>query len=54
MTKGVVVLAQNNENDDYVKQACLLAMSLSITNSNTLISIVTDDEVPSKDRKSVV
>lgn len=51
MTKGVVVLAQNNENNDYVKQACLLAMSLSITNSNTPISIVTDDKVPSKYKK---
>ena len=45
MTKGIVVLAQNNETDDYVEQACLLAMSLQIHN-DIRISLITDDNVP--------
>ena len=45
MTKGIIVLAQNNKTDNYVEQACLLAMSLQIHN-NTPISIVTNDVVP--------
>ena len=45
MTKGIVVLAQNNETDDYVLQACLLAMSLQIHN-DVRISLITDDKVP--------
>ena len=47
MTKGIVVLAQNNETDNYVEQAALLAMSLH-TYNNTPISLVTDDEVPNE------
>lgn len=45
MSKGIVVLAQNNENDNYVEQACVLAMSLKV-NNQTPISIITDDLVP--------
>jgi len=45
MTRGVVVLAQNNENDDYVLQAALLAMSLR-THNTTPISLITNDKVP--------
>ena len=45
MTKGIVVLAQNNETDNYIEQAALLAMSL-LTYNNTNISLITDDEVP--------
>jgi hypothetical protein len=45
MTKGIVVLAQNNETDDYVEQACLLAMSLQIHN-DVRISLITNDQVP--------
>lgn len=44
MTKGIVVLAQNNTTDNYVEQACLLAMSLKLHNS-VPISIVTNDIV---------
>jgi hypothetical protein len=44
MTKGIVVLAQNNETDDYVEQAALLAMSLQIHN-DVRISLITDDKV---------
>lgn len=45
MSRGIVVLAQNGK-DDYVMQACILAMSLQIHNKTTKISIITDDEVP--------
>ena len=48
MSKGIVVLAQNNNTDNYVDQACLLAMSLKVHNSNTPISIITNDKVPSE------
>ena len=45
MSKGIVVLAQNNTTDNYVEQACALAMSLQVHN-NVPISIVTNDNVP--------
>ena len=45
MTKGIIVLAQNNETDNYVEQAALLAMSLH-TYNNAKISLITNDEVP--------
>lgn len=45
MSKGIVVLAQNNETDNYVEQACVLAMTLKV-NNDIPISIITDDEVP--------
>lgn len=43
---GILVLAQNTSNVDYVLQACLLAMSIRVTNALLPISIVTDDPVP--------
>jgi hypothetical protein len=45
MTKGIVLLAQNNETDNYILQACLLAMSVKVHNT-TKISIITNDDVP--------
>ncbi len=45
-TRGILVLAQNSSTVDYVEQACLLAMSLKVTNPTTLISVVTNDSVP--------
>ena len=45
MSIGIVVLAQNLEDVNYVKQAELLAMSLKVTNPKTKISIVTNDKV---------
>ena len=45
MSKGILVLAQNNEHINYVDQACLLAMSIAV-NDTSLISIVTNDIVP--------
>jgi hypothetical protein len=44
--KGFLVLAQNSENIDYVKQAYALALSLHKTQSSCLISLVTNDPVP--------
>lgn len=46
MSKGILVLAQNSSSVDYITQACLLAMSLKITNPSTLISVVTNDPIP--------
>ena len=51
MSKGIVVLAQNNNEADYVLQASLLAMSLANTNPNSCISIVTNDKVPVEYKK---
>lgn len=45
MSKGIVVLAQNNDQDNYVLQACLLALSVKKTNPDTKISIITNDAV---------
>ncbi len=45
MSQGIVVLAQNLPDVNYVDQATLLAMSLKHTNPKTKISIITDDEV---------
>lgn len=42
---GIVVLAQNNSTDNYVEQACLLAMSVKATNPTLPISIITNDAV---------
>lgn len=44
--KGFLVLAQNSENIDYVKQAYALALSLHKSQSSCLISLVTNDPVP--------
>lgn len=44
MTRGIIVLAQNNDTTNYVEQACALAMSLRVHN-DTSISIVTNDVV---------
>ena len=45
MTRGIVVLAQNNATDNYVEQAALLAMSLH-THNDVNISLITDNKVP--------
>lgn len=45
MTRGVLVLAQNNKSVDYVMQSCVLAMSLKLIDPVVSISIVTDDTV---------
>lgn len=45
MSRGVVLLAQNNNTDNYVLQASVLAMSLKVTNPTTKISIITNDTI---------
>lgn len=49
MSKGILVVAQNNYKIDYVEQAIVLALSLKLTNPDIPISIVTDDKVSKKD-----
>jgi len=45
MSKGFVVIAQNSQ-DDYVLQACLLAMSIKATQKESNICLITNDTVP--------
>lgn len=49
-SKGIVMLAQNSEHD-YVKQACLCAMSIIATNPGTKISLITNDKIEKKYKK---
>ena len=42
-----LMVAQNSEYD-YVKQACLCAMSIAYTNPNSKVSLITNDQVPEK------
>lgn len=46
MSRGILVIAQNTVNINYVEQACLLAISLKIVDPTESISIVTDDVIP--------
>ena len=47
VSKGFVVLAQNTETVDYVKQAYALALSIKSTQTDvTNISLITNDSVP--------
>lgn len=46
MSKGFLVLAQNNKDVDYVRQAYALALSIRNSQTITKISLVTDDPVP--------
>lgn len=48
MSRGIVVLAQNNTENNYVNQATVLALSLKKTNPNIPISIITNNEVDSE------
>lgn len=43
---GIVVLAQNTAIANYVEQACLLAMSVHLSNPKIPVSVVTNDAVP--------
>ena len=47
MKQGVLIFAQNNQTDDYVKQAYLCAMS-GMKNGNMHFTLVTDKEVEEK------
>jgi len=46
VSKGFLVLAQNNKDVDYVRQAYALALSIRNSQTITKISLVTDDPVP--------
>jgi hypothetical protein len=49
VSKGFVVLAQNTDCIDYVRQAYALALSIKISQKNIKsISIITNDDVPSQ------
>lgn len=51
MSKGFVVLAQNTDTIDYIKQAYALALSIKLTQTTvTDISIITNDVVPDEYR----
>ena len=51
MDKGIFLLAQNNESTNYVRQACLCAVSIKKTNPNTSVTLATNDFVPTKYKK---
>ena len=46
-TNNFTMLAQNSD-FDYVRQACLAAMSIRATNSNASICLITNDPVPTR------
>ena len=48
MTNGVCIVAQNNSNTDYVRQAYALSLSILKNNPKTCISLITNDEVSSE------
>ena len=50
MSKGFCFVAQNNDTTDYVRQACLLAVSIHKFNNSQNISLITNDQVPKKYR----
>lgn len=53
MSLNFTIFAQNNT-DDYVKQACLCAMSIKYTNPNSDICLITNDAVEEKYKKLFV
>ena len=51
VSKGFIVLAQNTNDVDYVRQAYALALSIKSSQEEHSISIVTNDKVPKKYQK---
>lgn len=47
MTINFTMLAQNSDSD-YVKQACLCAMSIKVSNENSKICLITNNTIPKK------
>lgn len=47
MSLNFTIFAQNSKHD-YVQQACVAAMSIKLTNPNSAIALITNDEVPDK------
>lgn len=50
MTNNFTMLAQNSD-FDYVRQACLAAMSIRATNTNSKICLITNDPVPARHKQ---
>ena len=48
MSNGICILAQNNENTNYIRQAYALALSILKFNPNASISLLTTDKVDAK------
>ena len=48
MSKGFCLLAQNNSNTNYIRQAYALALSLHLYNKDQKISLITNDDVPTE------
>ena len=48
MSKGFCFVAQNNNTTDYVKQACMLALSIHQHNKKQSVSVITNDKIPAK------
>ena len=46
MSKGYVILAQNTAEDDYIRQAYALALSIHATQKIKDVSLLTNDQVP--------
>ena len=51
MSKGFCILAQNNPDTDYVRQAYALALSIHKFNKDQKVSLITNDKVPKKYQK---
>lgn len=50
MSKGILVVAQNNYKVNYIDQAIVLAQSLKLTNPSLPISIVTNEKISQKNK----
>ena len=48
MSKGFCLLAQNNSNTNYIRQAYALALSLHLYNKDQKISLITNNDVPTE------
>lgn len=46
MSNGICLIAQNNSDTNYIRQAYALALSVLSNSPNTNISLITDDKVP--------
>lgn len=51
MSNGICVVAQNNKDTDYIRQAYALALSVLKFNPNTNVSLITTDDVDAKYKK---
>lgn len=54
MTKGVLIVAQNNSNTDYIQCAKLLAKSIKLTNPTLSIALLTDKKIIDKNFDTII